>query len=455
MLYGFLKLLFRITIRVFFRKVHIHHRERVPDGPLILCANHPSAFMDPIIIAALIHRRVYFLAKAEAFRTRMGKWLLPKVNIVPIYRAQDDPSQMHKNEETFVKCYEHLAKGGAILIFPEGTSLTERKLRKIKTGAARIALGAEASNDYQLGVKLLPVGMNYANPHKFRQDLYIHIGEPIPAADYAEQYRTEGFAAAEAMTERLRQGLEQGIIAVEDEDTDKLVAQIERLYKAKLMSDLGVEEDDQSREFELTKRIVETVNYYKETDPERVERVRGEVNTYFRYLNALGLDDRLVANAGMRTGWLKFFGIAFLLVLGFPLWLVGTILNVVPFQLPIALANKIAKHPNFYGSVVMASGALLFLFWYLGLILSCWFLTHRALWTLGLAVLLPVSGIFALYYFRRVKRISRHWFLRSLFSSRASLRDELRRQRTNIIADFDASAAEFAEKFGSIRERWN
>ena len=40
---------------------------------------------------------------------------------------------MNKNEETFIKCYEHLENGGAILMFPEGISITERKLKPIKT----------------------------------------------------------------------------------------------------------------------------------------------------------------------------------------------------------------------------------------------------------------------------------------------------------------------------------
>jgi hypothetical protein len=89
------------------------------------------------------------------------------------------------------------------------------------------------------------------------------------------------------------------------------------------------------------------------------------------------------------------------------------------------------------------------------LLLGCWFITHRALVTLGFALLLPLSGIFTLYYYRRVKRISRRWFLRSLFAKRSALIEDLRRQRAHIIEDFDASAAEFTAKFGSIRERWN
>src|SRR6185312_12766048 len=110
MLYQFcLKFLMRITIRAFFRNKQVLGLDNIPDkGPLILVANHPSTFMDPIVIAASIKRKVYFLGKAEIFNSVFAKWLFPKFNVIPVYRAQDDPSQLHKNKETFFKCFEHL-----------------------------------------------------------------------------------------------------------------------------------------------------------------------------------------------------------------------------------------------------------------------------------------------------------------------------------------------------------
>ena len=45
-----------------------------------------------------------------------------------------------------LKAYNILEKNGAFLIFPEGISVAERKLNKIKTGAARIGFGAMVNN---------------------------------------------------------------------------------------------------------------------------------------------------------------------------------------------------------------------------------------------------------------------------------------------------------------------
>jgi 1-acyl-sn-glycerol-3-phosphate acyltransferase len=93
MLYNLFQGLFRISIRLFFRSVHIEGREHVPaQGSVLICANHPGALLDPLVVALLIGRRVHFLAKAAIFRVKLAQWLLPKLNMIPIYRKQDDPS---------------------------------------------------------------------------------------------------------------------------------------------------------------------------------------------------------------------------------------------------------------------------------------------------------------------------------------------------------------------------
>ena len=106
------------------------------------------------------------------------KWLMAQTNSIPIYRRQDadgtDPAAQvspeelaRPNEATFGRCYDYLGQGGTIMIFPEGTSVSERRLRPLKTGAARIALGAEARHDFKLGLHMLPVGINYFDPAAF------------------------------------------------------------------------------------------------------------------------------------------------------------------------------------------------------------------------------------------------------------------------------------------------
>ena len=99
--------------------------------------------MDPIAIAALPNTKFILLPKAPYFNPRFVKWLLQKMNLIPIYRREDGAMPVTGNDPTFQKCFEILKKRGAVMIFPEGTSINERRLRPVKTGTARIALDAE------------------------------------------------------------------------------------------------------------------------------------------------------------------------------------------------------------------------------------------------------------------------------------------------------------------------
>lgn len=191
---------------------------------------------------------------------------------------------MSKNEDTFLKCYEHLERGGVILIFPEGTSITERKLRPVKTGAARIALGAEARNEFALGVQVLTIGLNYVNPHKFNRDVFVNLEEPIRVGDFKSLHEENGSKASQELTETIRVQLERLIIAVNDAHSDELVKNVELLYKSKRLKELGFSEKDKEADFELTKKIVEVIQYYLENKTERSDAMRNRIQDYLRRL---------------------------------------------------------------------------------------------------------------------------------------------------------------------------
>jgi len=458
MLYGTLKLLFRVTLRVFFRKVHLRNMDAIPrTGPLLVCANHPSAFMDPIVIATLMKRPVFFLAKASAFQSGFAKKIMPWLHVVPVYRKQDDPGQMHRNEEMFRKCFEHLGKGGAILIFPEGTSITERKLREIKTGAARIALGAEKMHGGKLGVQIVTIGLNYNDPHRFRQEVFINVDKPIQLDAYRQQYEHDEFTAVDRLTERIRERLEKHIISVADEQTDELVKGIEKLYKHKLLREQGHDPKEKDKDFLLTRRIVETVQHFSEREPERVARMREAIARYFTNVERAGLDDRLLDTnrpKGSRLG--KNFGELLFILLGFPLFAYGILANYLPYRTVKSLVEWKVKQREFQGSVAMAAGMLLFLSWYTAIGIVTWKIFHSWYALLFTASLLP-AGVWAFYYYVSLHHIGRRWFFASLFYKRSALVAELILQREAIIKEFDKAAEEYAKVVaagpGGVQER--
>jgi hypothetical protein len=75
--------------------------------------------------------------------------------------------------DMFENVYDHLGRGGTIGIFPEGGTHDGTKLLPLKWGISTMVLGAMAKYEGRepLKISVVPVGLNYFNPHKFRRSL--------------------------------------------------------------------------------------------------------------------------------------------------------------------------------------------------------------------------------------------------------------------------------------------
>jgi len=444
MLYAILRFIFRIANRFYFKSFQVRGAENIPDkGPVFFVANHPSAFMDPIVIASVVKRPLFFLAKGALFQNAFTRWLFPKFHMIPIFRSDETPGQMHKNKEVFSHCYKHFAKSGAILVFPEGISLTERKIKKIKTGTARIALGAEAENNFGLDLQIVTVGLNFSNPHQFQSELFVNIDKPIKVSDYFELYRQDAFKAAHALTDEIRKRLETQVVAIQDSDLDRLVANIELIYKSQLLKDLGHSPKEMQNDFNMTRDISDSVHYFMESDPLRVRRFSNEVETYLKNLERLSLNDHLIREVKKSRPLFDALKSLLYLVLGFPVFVFGFINNFLPFKIPGWAARRMSRRAEFFGSIALSMGIFTFIIFYS---VQIWLVNKfSGDWRLALcyAILLPVSGLFAFYYFKRFTTMRGNWKVFSLFYRRAKLVASLISKRESIISALEKGKVDF------------
>lgn len=403
MIYHLLIGLFRITVRLFFSSFKVVGKENIPaDKPLLIVANHPSTFMDPIVMAVAARRRVHFIAKGSAFKSRFAKWILPKFNMIPIYRQDYEPGEMHKNAETFEKVYEILEQGGAVIIFPEGISYTDRILKKLKSGAMRMALGVEAKNNFKLGVHILPMGLNFSNPHKFRSKLQINIGVPISVNDYKELYEQDKFKAAHALKDEVRLAIEKLTVCIDSPATDQLIARVETIYKRNFLDAQNRRELDIHEELRIAELVRDKVYYFIQNDPERVKEVSLMLEDHAKLLQVLHLDGEVVDIIGNEKT--RFTLDDFLYYLsGFPIFLFGTINNFLPYKLPGIINRKINARHDFTGAILMSSGTFVFLIFYIAQTILIHYLTGSWIVAMIYLVLLPITGLMAYYYHEKFK----------------------------------------------------
>jgi glycerol-3-phosphate dehydrogenase (NAD(P)+) len=124
-----------IGIRIWFR-LRRTGTGHIPDGAVILAANHRS-FLDPFVVGCCLRRPIYFVAKRELFENRLQAWFLNALGAFPLRRGESD-------EESVATALELLARGEAVVIFPEGTRIRSGSLGRPKRGVGRLALESGA-----------------------------------------------------------------------------------------------------------------------------------------------------------------------------------------------------------------------------------------------------------------------------------------------------------------------
>src|SRR5437762_12442724 len=116
--YTLVRAMTRFWLWFFFRRVSVRHPERVPrDGAVLLCINHPTNFIDSLVVGGAVPRKVHYLATAALFRNKVLARFLLKMGAIPVYRRQDDPDKMDKNVGTFEACFAALAGGRLVAIY--------------------------------------------------------------------------------------------------------------------------------------------------------------------------------------------------------------------------------------------------------------------------------------------------------------------------------------------------
>ena len=240
MLYFLTKQLTIAAVRIFFDSITAKHIDHIPDeGPVIFVANHPNTLMDPLVIGTTCPRQLHFFAKSPLFNSWFNRTILTRLKLVPIYRKQDNPKQMDKNDQTFARGFDILENGGSFLIFPEGVSTGDRVLEKIKTGAARIGLGAEEKNNFNLNVNIIPVGLSYSNAIKFRSDILVRYGKPISLKSFKNAYSHDSIETVHQITSQIESALSKLTTNVNEIEVMDIVECLERIYETTEFRPIG------------------------------------------------------------------------------------------------------------------------------------------------------------------------------------------------------------------------
>ncbi len=186
MKYTMAKKIFAAALNVYYSKVSAQGLEKIPQNqPVLFISNHNNAFIDPLLLASTLERRITFTAKSTLAKNPLLNVILKSFSVELLSRKIDrtgSETGRSFNACAFERLEEKLHERGAVYIFPEGKSHNDPVLHKFKTGAARLALayaekcgGLDIEND----LLIVPLGLNYSDKSTFRSHANIQVGEPL------------------------------------------------------------------------------------------------------------------------------------------------------------------------------------------------------------------------------------------------------------------------------------
>lgn len=395
----------------------------------MLACNHPNSFMDGFLFAGAQPQSIHFIARGDAMNTPLKKWFFGLFHAIPIFRIQEGAENLHRNKQTFQECQELFEKNGKIIIFSEGICVQEKRVRKLKKGTARMYFEIESNFDFNLDIEVIPMGFNYTFFNKPGAEAMINVGEPIPMERYIALYKKNKAQAINTFTADLQEKIKELVISIDKKEDEALAENLLTMARNDFHEPPFPWKSIRFDRFLLEKNTCDTLNSISENDRDTYQALSREVHQYFTHLKEHHLSDLDIAK-DRKYGWGK--GLLFLL--GWPLHIIGYLLNILPVWLGKKLADKAVTSSVFYLSVRAVATYFLYLFFYVPLWLVS-FAWIGGAWYFGLTAIavMAITGFFALYYPRLWKDSIYRWRYLNTRRKNPGLVASLKKQREKIL----------------------
>jgi 1-acyl-sn-glycerol-3-phosphate acyltransferase len=407
--YRFYKCLFGLGLRVYYKKITVNGMNAVPlDGPIITTSNHPTGLMDVFLAGVLMKRQIKFTAAGSLFKDKLQAGFLTSVGTIPVYRRKDTPDEMDKNVEAFEYCFRELEDGGAVGFYPEGTSHPEPWVNPIKTGAARVALQAEARNDFHLDLKIVPIGINSTHPGAYRGSVLVNFGDPISLDKYHQTYKQDSSAAVEQLTSEIKQIMETCAFHIKDKLLLDLIDCLKTIGYDEVILQHHNTKVRPAKFYYVTKVLAERLSQSiagSDSEKEAHEKLNSLSQKAHGLKNQIY---RLRINAypvSRITTFLTCLSLLFVSLLALPIALPVTAVNIPPFLLAKKLGRKLAgQDMSLIPAARLMMGAVFFILYYLFLftVIGIFIGIFKAI---AISLLLLIGGYFVQWYWEGIKAL--------------------------------------------------
>ena len=379
---------------VYYSQFRVNGRENLPknEGYLVI-SNHQNSLNDALgILFSTGRNRPVFIARADIFKKPFVAKLLRWLKMMPAYRVRDGVDELGKNEEIFRQAARVIQEGNPIVLFPEALHQNGRYLGTFKKGFARIAFETVEQTDFKMKLKIVPMANNYSDYFRFQSKLNMNIGKPFEFTELYDVYKEHPERARYLLAQKAHDAVEKLMVNLDDIPNYEALETLCTVYRKNYIKSRRIRPAGSiTSETKADQAIANRLRECRNEEPERYEALVGKAKEYCDLLKELKLRDWIftkrrhpVIGIIVRTVlWLLFI----------PIWIVCTLLNLVPFFSGFIFTKKVKDkllHPSFHFAVgTLVTGPI----WYLIIAIVTAIVTHTWWYGLIALILLPFTMI--------------------------------------------------------------
>ncbi|HTV53937.1 MAG TPA: 1-acyl-sn-glycerol-3-phosphate acyltransferase, partial [Terriglobia bacterium] len=276
-LYWFCRRVLRLWLSLNFRRIRVLQAEPFSEpGATILVVNHPSSFLDALILIASLDRQAACLLEREFLRGPARRLLARSLGVIEFGFHDDQwPSVLEAS-------YEVLSRGGVILTFAKQQTAGSEEPASFAPPAAEIAVevlsGVAALPKVTIRVVhlFLPVSRLQSG------ELLIHIDAPVSIDNVVLTSETGAEASIKALDSELDQVSRQNPFRLQPEALEQFLVGIEGIVREDFEENWERRPNSKQKveDFELSPFLVKLVNQLNYAHPGRLVGLGEALQSY-------------------------------------------------------------------------------------------------------------------------------------------------------------------------------
>jgi len=343
-------------VALLYERVEVHQAPgATSDGPELGVSNHFGGFADPLLLIYAMDRVPRFVARDVIWKVPVAKQLMNWLGAIPVHK-REDKGPRNATPDMFRSTYDAFHEDDLVVIFPEGITVDDPSIASIKTGAARIALGARAAGVEDLEV--IPAGIHYDDKASLRSKVFVNIGAGMDVDAWFESYDGDDPATSDNRdaVRRLTDDIEDRLRRTAPNFGDWQEAKALSLaaeVAVRNASDTAVEVSYGERQ-----RVAALLS---RADDVPKQAVIDAVEVYERDLDAFGIGDRAMYHYQQRERGVFWYLVrtAIIGLVLLPFALIGLLINIIPMVLMWAV-GRLRMAPAVFATVKPMSAILFF-----------------------------------------------------------------------------------------------